>query len=136
MTANDPTRQQEAANHWAKAMVRARDQGTVDFDVFDQRERALLYKKEERPKSGLITPSRCKGSHSSSLQERLFRHSISTHQMIGQHAQTVVSPSRNHPCGLRHRQWPVFVAGLAVLLFASGLAMYSLNFACQLLETL
>ena len=54
MTANDPSRQQEAVNHGDAensqdtAIVRTRNQGSVDFDVFDQRERALLYKFEER----------------------------------------------------------------------------------------
>ena len=57
---------------------------------------------------------------------------MSTHQVI--HHNAVVSSSRNHPCGLRHRQWPASVAGPGVLLFAGGLA--SRNFACQLLETL
>ena len=56
--------------------------------------------------------------------------------IVEQHAQTVVPTSRNHPCGLRHRQWPVFAAGFGVLPFASGLALYSRNFACQLHETL
>ena len=82
--------------------------GTVDFDVFDQRERALLYKLEERPKSGLIPPSRCECPHSSSLQERFFRPSISTHQMIDQRAQTVVSSSRTLPVRTSAQgRWPV-----------------------------
>ena len=41
MTANDPSRLQEAVNHGdarllETAIVGMRDQGTVDFDVFDQ----------------------------------------------------------------------------------------------------
>ena len=123
-------------NSLERAIVGVRDQGTVDFDVLDQRKRALLHKLEERPKSGLIIPSRCERPYSSLLQERLFRSSISTHQVIDQHAHSVVPSSRNHPCLLRHRQWPAFVAGFAVLLFASGLALSSRNFACQLPKTL
>ena len=43
--------------------------------------------------------------------------------MIDKHAQTVVSKSRNHPCGCPHQQRPAFVAGLAAILFAIGLAL-------------
>ena len=57
-----------------------RNQAPVGFDVFDWRDRALLYKLEERPKSGLIILLCCKCPHSSSLQERFSRLSISTHQ--------------------------------------------------------
>ena len=84
-------------NSLDEATVRMRNQGSVD-DVVDQRDRALLFKFEERPKSGSVIPSRrC------SLQERFFRPSISTHQMLDQHAHTVVSSSRNHPCGNWHK---------------------------------
>ena len=51
--------------------------------------------------------TRDEGFQSSSLPERLFKLSISTHQMIDQHAQTVVSSSRKHPYGLLQR--PAFV---------------------------
>ena len=78
-----------------------------------------------RSSVGLINPSHCEVSRSSPLQEHLLQLSISTHQMIDQHAQTVVSTSRNHQCGLRNRQWPAFVADPAVLLFVSGLALKS-----------
>ena len=110
MTANDPSLQQEAANmvmlnSMEKAIVRIRNQSTVDSDVFDQRERALLSKFEERPKSGLMIPSCCECPHNSSVQERFFRPSISTHPVIDQIAQAVVSSSRNYLCGLRHRYW-------------------------------
>ena len=84
-------------NFLDKAIVRIRNQGPVDFNFFDQMERAFLSKFEELSKSGL-TPSRF-----FSLQEQFFRPSISTHQMTDLHAQAVVSSSRNHPCGLRHR---------------------------------
>ena len=66
--------------------------------------------REEHFKSGSIIPSYCEGSHSSSLQERLFRPSISTRQMIDQYAQTVVPSSSDRPCGLRHGQGPLSVA--------------------------
>ena len=42
MTASDPSLQQEAVNHGDA------NQSSVDFDVFDHRERALSYKFEER----------------------------------------------------------------------------------------
>ena len=55
MTANDPSRQQETVmvmlSYLDKATVRIRNQGPVDFDVFDQRECALLYRLEERPRA-------------------------------------------------------------------------------------
>ena len=60
-------------NSLDKALVRLRHQGTVDFDVFEQRERAVLYKFEECPKSGLVIPSCCECPHSFSFQERFFR---------------------------------------------------------------
>ena len=125
----------EPWNSLDKAIVGIRE-GTVDFDVFDQKKSALLHKLEERPKSGLIIPSRCEGASSSSLQERLLRSSVSTHQLIGQHAQWVVLSSRNHPCGLQHRQWSGFVVDPNILIFANRLALNSRNFTCQLLETL
>ena len=72
--------------------------------------------REEHFKSGSIIPSHCEGSHSSSLQERLFRPSISTRQMIDQYAQTVVPSSSDRPCGLRHGQGPAFRRRAPVLL--------------------
>ena len=118
-------------NSLNEANVGIRDQGTLDFDVFDQRMRALLNKLEET----FQDLQRCDCPRSSSLQVRFLRPSISTPQMIDQQAQAVVSSSRHHPCGLRHKSWQVFVAGFAVLLSASGLALCSRNFACQLSET-
>ena len=83
-------------NSWDKAIIRIRNSGTIDFDVFDQMERALLAKIEELSKSGLMIPSRCECPHSSSLQERFFRPSISTHhEMIDRDAQAVMSSSRS-----------------------------------------
>ena len=96
-------------NSQDKATVHIRNSDNVDFDVFDKVERALLYTLEEIAKSGLMTPSSCECPHISSLQERFF-------QVIGG---DVLSGDR----------W-------AVLLFASGLASNSRNFACQLVETL
>ena len=75
----------------------------------------------------LITLSRCEGSHSSSLQERLFQLSIPAPHQTKRWC-------RRRP--LLCQQWPAFVAGPAVLLFARGLALNSRNFACRLLETL
>ena len=48
MTANDPSRQQEAVNHGdaglqVKAIVRKHNKNIVDFDISDQVERALHY---------------------------------------------------------------------------------------------
>ena len=108
MTANDPLRQQEAVNH-GDAELPARNHGTRP------EERALLYKFDERPKSGFMIPSRCECL--TALQERFSRTSISTHEMIDHYAETEVSSSRHW-----HKQWHVFVADFAVLLFANGLA--------------
>ena len=116
-------------NSLEKAIVRIRNQGPVDFDVFDQRERALLQKFEEHPKSGLIIPSCCEVCSRSDSSDHPSRHI-----KLSQHAQTVVLSPRHCSCGLRHRQRPVFVAGFVVLLFASGPALYSRNFACPRLE--
>ena len=119
-----------------KAIVRIRNQGSVDFDVFDQVEHALLHTLEKLAKSGLLTPSSCECHHISSLQERFFQLSISTDQVIDQNAQTVVKSSRNSPCGLRQSDGSFFDTGLAVLLVASGLASNLCNHSCQLFETL
>ena len=51
-----------------KAIAPVSDLGTVDLDVFDQRERAP-FTLEERPKRDLIAPSRREGSHHFPLQE-------------------------------------------------------------------
>ena len=64
MTANDPSRQQEAVNDGDveildKAIVRIRNQRTVDIAALVQRKRARLYKLEELSKGGLINPSCC-----------------------------------------------------------------------------
>ena len=91
-----------------KAICRVRDQGTVDFDVFDQKERSLFHLLEERPKRGLTCSSCSESSHSSLLQEQLFQHFISTDRLIGRFAQMVVSTSRNDPCVSRQRQRPTF----------------------------
>ena len=108
-----------------KAIVGIRDQGTVDFDVFDQRERAFLHEFEERPNSGLIIPSRCEGSYSCSFQERLLSLDTSNDRPVFAYGGVATQT-----------QWPVVVAGFAVSLFASRLASYSRNFVCQVLETL
>ena len=60
----------------------------------------------KKVKNGLIISSGCEGPHSSPLQKRLFRPSIATHELID-----------------GHWKWAAFVAGFAVLLFASGLAL-------------
>ena len=57
MTANDPSRQQEALNHCDVELPgqsnRSNTQlGIVDFDVLVQVERALLYRLEELAQSG------------------------------------------------------------------------------------
>ena len=44
---------------------------------------------------------------------------------------SATSPSTDRQCWLQHRRWHAFVAGFAVLLFASGLAFYQRSFACQ-----
>ena len=103
------------------AIVGLRDQDTVDSDVFDQRTRALLHKHEERPKNGLIIPSRRESPYSSSLQERLSFDRLACAIGGGR-------PETTRALG--HKQWPACVAGFAVLLFVSGRAF------CQLLETL
>ena len=67
MTANEPSRQQEAANHGDaefldEAIVRASEQVVVDFGVSGQSERAPFYTFEESLHHGLLTLPRCKGS--------------------------------------------------------------------------
>ena len=64
--ANDPSRQQEAANHGdaefpGQSSFSSTRPGTVDFDVFDQRKGALQDKLEERPKRSLQKSSCCEG---------------------------------------------------------------------------
>ena len=108
MTSNDPSRQQ-AVNHWDPELPGQSNRSNTEPGhrrigrVRPEGARALLYNFEERPESGLIIPWCCACPHSSLLQGRFFRLCISTHQTIDQHAQTVVSSSRHHPCGLRHR---------------------------------
>ena len=140
MTANDASRQQEPVNNGDAGLpgqskfLNTRPRHRRFRRV--REEHVLLHTLAERPKHGLVKPSHCERPHSSSLQGHSFQLSISTRQMIDQHTQRTVSSSRNHPCGLRHRQRPASVAGPVVLLIASGLALYSRNFACQLLEIL
>ena len=105
MTANDPPQQQEAA----------KDSLGKAFDVFDERERAHLHTLEKRPKRGSINSSSCEGSHSSSLLERLYQRSTSTHQNDSGPFSSLVLLSSSLP---------------------AGLALDSRNFACQLLEGL
>ena len=83
-------------------------------------EHTLHHTFQERPNHRLMNSSCSEGFHNSSLQEQLLQLSISTHQMIHQHARTLVLTSRNHPCGLGHRQLPASVAGPAVLLETLG----------------
>ena len=130
MTANDPSRQQEAVSHGDDGLFGHSNRsnmrpGQSRFRRLRPEGPTFLHTLEERPKRRSINLSCCEGSHSSSLQEQLLQLlqlSISTHHMVDQRAQTVVSTSRNHPCGLRHRQRPAFVAGPAVILFASELS--------------
>ena len=77
-------------NSLLKAVVGKSHQGTADFAVFDQKKRAF--------QSRLIILPRCEGTYNYSLQERHCRSSVLQRQMIDPHAQSVVSPSRNHPC--------------------------------------
>ena len=106
MTANDPSRQQEAATHGdAELPGQSNRSNTQPVSRRFRRlrpEGALLHRFEERPKSGLVVASCCECPNSSSFQERFSRPSISTHQMIDQHAQTVVSPFRVMAC---FRRW-------------------------------
>ena len=80
MTANDPSRQQEAANHGdarihmgKTSCVECATRAPAISTSSMEREHTLFHTLEERFKRGLINPSRCKGSHSYSLQERLFQ---------------------------------------------------------------
>ena len=68
MTANDTSPQQEEAmNSLEKAIVGVRNQGTVDFAVFDQWMRVFLHDFEECSENSVVIPSRCEGSHSPSI---------------------------------------------------------------------
>ena len=76
MTANEPSRQQEAVNHGRVAKPRTKQSlgyamDIVDFDVFNQVERVLLYILEEPAKHGSPTPPCCECPRSPSLQRFL-----------------------------------------------------------------
>ena len=114
-----------------KANVGIREPSIVDFDVLDQKERTLFHTLEGRCEHGLISPSRCEGTHSSSLQERLFQLSPSPYikWSISMRKRWCRRPETTR-ADFGNPQWPTSVAGPAVLLFASGLALNS-RFAGQ-----
>ena len=144
MAANDPSRQHKGANHGDAEFGDAEFPGQRNFVSTRPHRRFRRLRPEgahapshtlkERSNRCLMNPTWSEGFQSSSLQDQVFQHTISTHQMIDLHAQTVdiqVLPVRTSALA-----WPAFVVGPTVLLFATRLALDSRNFAGRLLETL
>ena len=139
MTANDPPRQQEAVKHGNAGLPGQSNRSNTQRT--DRRFRRLPpegayapFKFEERPKSGLIIPSCCE-PHSSSPGGILPTFHLNTSNDRPACANGGVV-AQTLPVRTSSREEGALVAGFAVLLFASGLALHSRNFACQLLETL
>ena len=109
-------------------IVGIRNQGTVDFDVFDQRERVLLHNFEEFFQEWFVR-----------MTSQLF---ASGANLPNVHLDTSHYRQARAGGGVVVQKPPVrtsaqvIVAGFADLLFASRLAQHSRNFACQLIETL
>ena len=88
MTANDPLLSQEAVNHCDAELPGESNRGNTPpkrcpFGRVRPEEACASAKLDELSKGGLMIPSRCECPHSSPLQERFVRPSISTHDRSG-----------------------------------------------------